>query len=329
MKKVSVIVSNTNTRDVLHECLENLRHLIEDCEENLEVIVVDNKSNDGSADMVKKDFPQFKLIVSSNYGLANGCNRGAEIASGDYYLFLGEDGFPREGTLPAMVDYMENHKDVGLATARLVLRDGTPDLDVHRRFPTPGSAFARLFMLGKIFPKSAKFNGYFMLDKDHSKEHEIEMCITHFMLIPKNVFTQVNGFDDQNYFVYGEDADMCYKIKESGYRLMYLPQFEAGHYKGASMGTRKETVDIAIKTLAWKNFMHFNATRAQRVFVKKFLQNKYSPIVIAFMIFGTYVLEVQRQTTETIKHLKKYGFKYIDDDYTRLSKLTLKQKFDF
>jgi len=329
MKKVSVIISNTNTRDVLKECLSNLTYLVRECGQNIEVIVVDNKSNDGSAEMVKSEFPNVKLIVTPNYGLANGCNLGAKEASGDFLLFLGEDGFPREHTLPGLIEYLESHQDVGLATARLVLRDGSPDLDVHRRFPTPWSAFARLFMLSKIFPKSTRFNGYFMIDKDHSKEHEIEMCITHFMFIPRHVFDEVKGFDDDNYFVYGEDADICYKIKEKGYKLMYLPQFEAGHYKGASMGTRKETSDIAVKTLAWKNFMHFNSTRAQRVFVRKFLVGKYHPFVIAFMLFGTYVLEIQRQAYETYKHIKKYGFKYINDDYTRISKLSLEQRFEF
>jgi N-acetylglucosaminyl-diphospho-decaprenol L-rhamnosyltransferase len=329
LKKVSVIISNTNTRDVLKECLGNLRHLVDDCHQNIEVIVVDNKSNDGSADMVKSEYPFVNLIVTPNYGLANGCNLGAKIATGDYLLFLGEDGFPQEHTLPGLIEYLESHENIGLATAKLVLRDGSPDLDVHRRFPTPGSAFARLFMLSKLFPKSTRFNGYFMLDQDHSKEHEIEMCITHFMFIPRPVFDQVGGFDDKNYFVYGEDADICYKIKENGYKLMYLPQYEAGHYKGAAMGNRKETADLGVKTLAWKNFMHFNATRAQRVFVKKFLVGKYPLIIIWFMLFGTYILEIQRQASETLKHIKKHGFNYINDDYTRISKLTLEQRFDF
>jgi hypothetical protein len=329
MKKVSVLIANTNCCAVLKECLSNLDDLVHKKGQNLEVIVTDNKSNDGSAEMIKKDFPWVKLQSTPNYGLANCCVLGAAAATGDYLLFLGEDGFPRENTIPGLVKYMEENPKVGLSTAKLVLRDGSPDMDVHRRFPTPGSSFARLFMLGKLFPKSQKFNSYFMLDKDHSKEHEIEMCITHFMLIPRAVYDEVGGFDDKNYFVFGEDSDICYKIKQAGYKLMYLPQFEAGHYKGVSFGTRKETKDISIKSLAWKNFMHFNSTRAMRVFVKKFYKKKYPAPLIWFMVLGSRLLQFQRQSTETFKHIKRHGFKAFNDDFTTDSRARLKERFGF
>lgn len=327
MKKVSIIISNTNTRDVLKECLENLDRLTHKLNQNLETIVVDNNSNDGSEDMVKKEFPWVKLVMTPNYGLAFGVNLGAKEATGEYLLFLGEDGFPRDDTIPGLVEYMDEHPEVGLSTARLVTRDGMPDLDVHRRFPTPWSSFARLFLLSKIFPKSKLFNSYFMMDRDHSKEHEIEMCITHFMLIPRNIFDEVGAYDDENYFVFGEDADMCYKIKNKGYKLMYLPQFECGHYKGVSFGTRKETADIAPKPLEWKNFMHYNSTRAMRVFVSKFYENKYPKPLIWFMILGSHILYVQRIVSETFKHLRRHGFDALSNEYTKDSKARLKERF--
>ncbi|OGC47661.1 hypothetical protein A2886_02685 [candidate division WWE3 bacterium RIFCSPHIGHO2_01_FULL_42_13] len=329
MKKVSVIISNTNTKDVIRECLKNLEELVYEKKQNLEIIVVDNNSSDGSADMIKTEFPWVKMLSTPNYGLAYGVNMGAKVASGDYLLFLGEDGFPRESTIPGLVGYMEARPDVGLTTARLIMRDGKPDIDVHRNLPTPWNSFTRLFLLSKIFPKSPIFNNYFMIDKDHSKEHEIEVCITHFMMIPRHVFDEVGGFDDKNYFVFGEDADMCYKIKLAGYKLMYVPQFEAGHYKGASFGTRKETADIAPKPLAWKNFMHYNSTRVMRVFVNKFYRNKYPLPLVWFMNFGSYVLQFQRQLTETAKHIKRHGFKYFSNEYTRDSRRRLKERFGF
>ncbi len=328
MKKVSVLIASTNVRDILEECLTNLKGLI-DKGQNLEVIVTDNESTDGTPEMVREKFPFVILQNTPNYGLANCCTLGAKRATGDYLLFLGEDGFPRENTVPGLIDYMESHPDVGLATARLVLRDGSLDMDVHRRFPTPWSSFARLFMLSAIFPKSKVFNSYFMVDQDHSKAHEIEMCITHFMFIPKNIYDEVGGFDDKNYFVFGEDADMCYKIKQAGYKLMYLPQFEAGHYKGASFGTRKSTQDISIKSLQWKNFIHLNSTRAMRVFTNKFYKSKYPFFVLWFMDFGSYVLQAQRQLTETYKHIKRYGFTFLTDDYTKGSRKRLKERFGF
>lgn len=328
MKKVSIIITNTNTGHILEKNLENLKELL-DKGQNLEVIVSDNESNDGSADMIKEKFPWVILNSTPNYGLANGCRIGAASATGDYLLFLGEDGFPRESTCPGLVDYMEANPDVGLATARLVLRDGSPDMDVHRRFPTPWSSFARLFMLSKIFPKSKTFNGYFMIDQDHTKEHEIEMCITHFMFIPRKVYDEIGGYDAENYFVFGEDADICYRIRKAGYKLMYLPQFEAGHYKGASFGTRKSSQDVSVKSLAWKNFIHLNSTRAMRVFVNKFYKNKYPAPLLWFMKFGSYALQAQRQSTEFFKHIKRHGFTAFNDDYTKASRVRLKEKFGF
>ena len=328
MDKVSIIITNTNTGHVLEKNLENLKELI-DAGQNLEVIVSDNNSNDGSAEMVKKKFPWVKLQSTPNYGLANGCNLGAKIATGKYLLFLGEDGFPRKETIPGLVKYMKDHPKVGLATARLVLRDGTQDEDVHRRFHTPAMSFARLFMLSRIFPKSELFNSYFMIDKDHTKEHEIEMCITHFMFIPRKVFDEVGGYDDKNYFVFGEDADICYKISRAGHKLMFLPQFEAGHYKGVSFGTRKSSQDISIKSLAWKNFIHLNATRSMRVFTKKFYKNKYPKPLLWFMDFGSYMLQYQRQVTEFFKHIKRHGFTAFNDDYTKDSRARLKERFGF
>jgi GT2 family glycosyltransferase len=329
MKKVSVLIANTNSCSVLRECLKNLDELVHKKKQNLEVIVTDNNSNDGSSEMVKKEFPWVKLQSTPNYGLANCCVLGADAATGDYLLFLGEDGFPKEKAIPGLIKYMDEHPEVGLATARLVLRDGSPDMDVHRRFPTPWSSFARLFMLSKIFPKSKLFNSYFMIDQDHSKEHEIEMCITHFMFIPRHIYDEVEGFDHKNYFVFGEDADICYKIKRSGYKLMYLPQFEAGHYKGISFGIRKETQDISVKSLAWKNFIHLNRSRAMRVFVKKFYRDKYPTPMIWFMILGSYVLQIQRQASEVYKHIKRHGFTAFNDDYTKDSRARLKERFGF
>jgi GT2 family glycosyltransferase len=150
------------------------------------------------------------------------------------------------------------------------------------------------------------------------------------MFIPRHVYDEVGGFDDKNYFVFGEDADICYKIKQAGYKLMFLPQFEAGHWKGTSFGTRSSTSkDVSIKSLAWKNFIHLNSTRAMRVFAHKFYTKKYPMPMIWFMDFGSYVLQAQRQLTECYKHIKRYGFTFLTDDYTKQSRRRLKERFGF
>ncbi len=327
MKKVSVLITSVNVKDILELNLNNLKKLL-DLGQNLEVIVTDNDSTDGTTEMIKDKFQFVKLLHSPNYGLANAFNMSAKAATGEYLLLLGEDAFPDEKCIPGLLEYCESHPEVGLATAKLLMRDGKPDLDVHRRFPTPLSSFARLFMLSKLFPQSNFFNSYFMIDQDHSKEHEIEMCITHFMFIPKKVFEEVGGFDDKNYFVFGEDADLCYKIKLSGYKLMYLPQFTAEHWKGSSIGTRESTSkDVSIKSLAWKNFVHLNSTRAMRIFAHKHYVNKYPYVLLSLMDLGSYILLFQRQLTETVKHIRRFGLNYLNDDYTKKTKSLFNERF--
>jgi len=176
VKKVSVVIVNYNTKEILRDCIKNLDGQYPD----LEVVVVDNGSNDGSAEMIEREFtrpnfPWVKLVKTQNNGLAAGNNLGIEKAYGDYLLFLGTDAFPRENTIKNMVDYMEDHKDVGISTAKLVLRDGSIDIDAHRGFPTPWAAFTHFTKLNRIFPKSKLFNRYFLGWKDLSKSHEIRI----------------------------------------------------------------------------------------------------------------------------------------------------------
>ena len=135
MPKISIIIVNYNTRDVLRDCLNNLMAIPKP---EKEVIVVDNGSTDGSAQMVKEDFPTAILVETENGGLAAGQNRGLEEATGEYILYLGTDAFPEKGTIAGTVDYLEKApSEVGIVTPKLVLRNGKPDMDAHRGFPTP------------------------------------------------------------------------------------------------------------------------------------------------------------------------------------------------
>jgi len=320
MKKVSVLISNTSTCDVLRLCLQNLEKIKKEEYPELEVVVGDNTSRDGSAEMVRTEFPWVKLIVNPNNGLAAHLNVILKSATGDYYLYLGTDGFPKEGTITGLVNYFEDPKNakVGAAAVKLLLRDGKQDMDGHRGFTTPWVSFTHFTKLGKLFPKSKLFSGYFLTHEDLNKEHEIEMCITHFFFVRKETQDQV-GLWDEDFVVYGEDLDMCFRIKEAGWKIMYIPQFTAEHWKGVTVG-RKETSDVktadVIITLRGVDYtkgefrvqMRRLSTRAMELFYKKHLKDKY-PFFITWIVLLTvkalYVLRIasQRRTN------KKMGIK--------------------
>jgi len=279
MKKVSVIIVNYNTKDILKDCINNLDGLYK----NMEVIVIDNDSPDGSAEMVEKEFPKekypwLKIIKAPNNGLAASSNIGLEHAKGDYLLYLGSDAFPKKGVIGGMVDYMEENEKIGIVTAKLVQRDLQLDMDAHRGFPTPWVAITHFLWLDRLFPKSRLFNGYFKGWENMDKAHEIDLCISHFMLINREVFEDIGKWDE-DYFLYGEDVDFCWRAKKKGWKIMYLPKWEAIHYKGASIGIRKTTQDITTATPELKLKMHKTSAKAMEIFYDKHWKRKYPPIL--------------------------------------------------
>ncbi len=289
MKRLSIVIVNFNTKDTLRDCLINLTNKYE----NKEVIVVDNSSLDGSYDMLKLEFPWVISIKSENRGLAHGYNLGIDASSGDYLLFLGTDAFPGEGVLERMVDYMEFNGLVGAATPKLVLQDGNIDLDCHRGFPTPWVSFTHFSGLERLFPKTKLFGGYFLGYGDLTTEHEIDLCIAHFMLVKKKVINIV-GLWDEKFFVYGEDVDYCYRIKQAGWKIMYLPQYTVTHLKGVSVGVRKETKNITKATPEVRKSMRIASVDAMELFYKKHLETKYTKFINNLVYLGISLIRKTR-----------------------------------
>lgn len=314
-RKVSVLIVNVNTHEVLRLCLQNLK----DSYENLEVIVADNSSSDGSAEMLEKEFPWVKLLRLPNYGLAFALNKCLEVATGDYFLYLGTDGFPQKGIIKGLVNYFEDpvHSDVGAAAVKLVLRSGKQDMDGHRGFPTPFVSLSHFVGLDKLFPKSRTFARYFMTYEDLDKEHEIDTCITHFLFVSGKATKKVGKWDQDTFFLYGEDIDYCFRIKKAGYKIMYLPQFRAEHWKGVTIGIRKETQDVAMR-IPVVNFRDHElslgkfrvelqrlSTEAMELFYKKHYFEKYPRIVSYFVITSIRIFKIYRMNKQLYINWRK------------------------
>jgi len=287
VKKLSVIIVNYNTRDILRDCLNNLKDIYAD----FEVLVVDNASNDGSAQMVKNDFKWVRLIENEqNKGLANANNLGYSFAAGEYLLYLGSDAFPTKNTIKGIIDFMDANNKIGISTCKLVLRDGTIDMDAHRGFPTPWASFTHFTGLNKLFPKSKLLNKYFLGFHTMDVPHEIDMCISHFMLIRRTVFDTVEKWDE-DFFLYGEDVDFCYRTKKAGWKIMYLPQFETLHYKGASVGVCKTSSDITKANEETKRRARENTIKAMKIFYTKHYSKVYPAVITVLVLAGIKLME--------------------------------------
>ena len=287
MKKLSIIIVNYNTKDVLKDCLSNLKDVYGD----FEIIVVDNASNDGSAEMVKNEFKGILLIENDkNKGLAAANNLGYSIAGGEYLLYLGSDAFPNKKTIKGVIDFMDANKEVGTSTCKLVLRDGRIDRDAHRGFPTPWASITYFIGLNKIFPKSKLLNRYFLGYQNMEVPHEIDMCISHFMMVRRDVFNTIGNWDE-DFFLYGEDVDFCYRTKKAGWKIMYLPQFEAVHYKGVTIGVRKTSSDISPASVETKKLARDNTVKAMKLFYSKHYKKVYPAVVTVLVLAGIKLME--------------------------------------
>lgn len=269
---VTVIIANYNTKPVLQDCLENLS----DLKLVKNTIVVDNASSDGSSEMVASMFPSVTLIsLKENKGISYSYNLGANAAKTDYLLFLGSDAFPEKDTIPYLASYMDRNPKVGIATCKVVQRNGALDMDSHRAFPTPVNSF---LYFTRINPRM-----YFMQDQDLTQAHEIDACISHFMFVRKKGFDEINGFD-QDFFVYGEDIDFCYRLKGDGWKIMYIPQVKALHYKGVSVGLRKESRDITQASKETRIKMARMSADAMELFFKKHYLKNYPQVLVFFIL---------------------------------------------
>lgn len=293
-KKISVIVLNYNTEELLQNCLTSLSTALKKLKLKTEVFVVDNASSDNSVSMVRKNFREFKLLVNKvNLGFAAGNNIAVPLTSGEYILFLNPDTIIYPDTLPNLIEYLDKHEDVAVATCKVEFLSGKIDPDCHRGFPTPWVALTHFSGLAKIFPFSPLFNRYHLGFLDFDKIQEIDACLGAFMIVRRKAAEEV-GWWDEDYFFYGEDIDWCYRFKKSGWKVIYYPKSKITHLKGASSGIRKETKEVTKATIETKRLIAKTSVRAMEIFYKKHLWSKYNFLINWLVIVSLKILTYLR-----------------------------------
>jgi GT2 family glycosyltransferase len=279
---LSIIIVNYNTSLLLENCLRSIAKA-DKPKKGLEIIVVDNASSDNSVNLVKKNFPDVKIIsLKTNLGFAKANNLGAKTANGNYYLFLNSDTVLNRFSIVKPLKYLKNHPKAGAITVKLYLKNGQIDRDNHRGFPTPWAALTHFSGLSKLFPNSRLFGQYHQKFLNFDKIHTVPVAAGSFLMLPKNVFEKLNGWDE-DFFFYGEDIDLCYRLYLLGLKTIYYPKANATHLKGASSGLRSESKNIAKNSKANRIKVAKASVKAMEIFYKKHYQKKY-PWFVTFLV---------------------------------------------
>lgn len=288
---LSIIIVNFNTKEFLKRCLESLRQSLLG-NSKVEIIVVDNASTDGSVQYfnVWKQNDIKVIRNKENLGFAKANNRGIKKASGRYILFLNPDTIVPENTIKTMIDFMEANPKVGAATCRVELTDGRLDQACHRGFPTPWNAFCYFSGLEKLFPKSKFFAGYSLTYLPLDKIHEIDSGCGAFLLVRRQAGEEVNWLDE-DYFWYGEDLDFCYRLKQRGWKIMFVPTVKIIHWKGVASGILKHSQKISLASGQTRIKAAKASTKVMRIFFQKHYKNKYPKIVYCLSMVGIFLLE--------------------------------------
>jgi len=228
---VSIIIVSWNTCAMLARalaCIDATTHRV-----NVEVIVVDNHSDDGSAEMVEAQFPNVTLIRNhDNAGFARANNHGAHLARGRYVLLLNSDAFVREGAIDTLVEFMDVHPDAGAAGCRLFYEDGVLQRSCMT-FPTLTTELWIALHLDQMFPSSHIFGKYMMTHWDMSDTREVDAVMGACVMLRSSAIAQTGLFDEQ-FFMYSEEIDLCYRLKRDGWKVYFVPDAEATHVWGGS-----------------------------------------------------------------------------------------------
>jgi len=228
---LSIVIVSYNVKFLLEQCLTSVKAALAGTE--AEVFVVDNHSSDGTVDYIKSRFPEVTVIANSdNPGFAKANNQAIRQSTGKYILLLNPDTVIGEENLFKLLYFMNEHSDAGAVGVRMIDAHGIFLPESKRSFPSPQVSFCKIFGLTKLFPHSSTFGRYYLPHLDDRKQHKIEVLAGAYMMLRREALDKA-GLLDEDFFMYGEDIDLSYRIILNGYNNYYVPE-NILHYKGES-----------------------------------------------------------------------------------------------
>lgn len=271
---LSIIIVNWNVGDLLRACLLSIargRGALE-----IEVIVVDSASSDGSMAMVQREFPWVRLIgCQENVGFPKGNNLGLATAHGRFLYLLNPDTEIVGDALGVMVDYMTQHPDMGVVGAQLLYADGRIQSS-RRRFPSVLTGLFESTWLQPLAPRQL-LRHYYAQDLSDDQVADVDWVMGASLMVRREVYDQVGGMDEA-YFMYSEELDWCRRIKDAGWRVVYLPQAQVIHHEGKSS---EQAVTAR----------HVNFNRAKLRYFRKY-HGRFAAALIRGVLLSNYAIQL-------------------------------------
>ena len=243
---LAVVVVNHNTREHLAACLASVTR-----ERPEQVVVVDNASSDGSREMVRREYPEARLIEAGNGGFGAGANLGIAVTRLPYTLLLNSDTRLQPGALDALAAYLDARPQVGLAGPRLLNPDGSLQPSVYPN-PGPLADLMRWTSVGRIAGTIGPLRRSYLLANPHSDEMDVGWLAGAALAIRKTAFDMIGGFD-ASFFMYSEEVDLAYRMQMAGWRVRFTPVAEVTHVGGASTAAYR----AEMMTRLYNSMTHF------------------------------------------------------------------------
>ncbi len=260
--QLSVIIVNYNVKHFLEQCLFSVLKALKNTVDG-EVIVVDNASEDESIAYLQPIFPSVSFISNKeNLGFAKACNQGMRKASGEFILFLNPDCLVPEDCFEKCILFFENNPQAGALGIRMVDGKGNFLKESKRSFPSPATSFFKLAGFAGLFPHTKPFANYYLGHLDENKNHEVDVLAGAFFMLRKEVHEKTKGFDE-DFFMYGEDIDLSYRVQECGFKNYYLADSSIIHFKGESTKSKNiNYVKMFYKAMSIFVRKHYGSSRA-------------------------------------------------------------------
>lgn len=261
--KLSIIIVSWNVKDDLLRCLSSLRDNAPS--ESVEVIVVDNMSSDGTVDGLKQTFPEVTVIANQeNRGFASANNQGLAVSHGCYVLFLNPDTIVHPNSLDKLIAFMDSNPDVGACGAKLLYADGSIQASV-KQFPSFRVALYRHTIFRSLRLFRGCYRKWAMKDFDYDRQLDVDQVSGAAMMVRRSVIDEVGSMDEA-FFMYYEEVDLCYRIKQRGWRVMFLPDAVITHLSGRSA----KQIRLKRRLMMFKSLMVFFRKHRNRYAVAVF-----------------------------------------------------------
>ncbi len=315
MVDLSISIVNTSNWEYLEPCLKSIINTVQ--KSSYEILVVDNASDDGSVENVKREFPNVILSVNeSRYGFARNNNTNLCKSSGRYVVLLNDDTLVLENSLDNAVEYLDRTPEVGVVGCKMIDPDGTVQYASGRQLCTLLNTLWTETGLSRVFRNNRLFASYTIGDWSHDTIREIGLPQESGMIVRREVVDEV-GLLDERFFMFGEGPDWCRRIKRAGWKIMFLPNCPIVHFGGVT--NRKSSVKMSVQHYK-SMYLYFRKESAIRGFCYRFLiimiyVAKSGVVYVKHLMYGTQDKSYSELLTYYRALIDMMIFRLVDPNY--------------